>query len=104
MGLLWLLVLLLIIFALVGGFAVNNWLFVVLLIALILVLSRIRIHYQHSSRQLGEGLDGSGRAAREYYTAVTRRVAQTVIVPVDEINLPILRTIAYAKTISPNTV
>ena len=39
MGLLWLLVLLLIIFALVGGFAVNNWLFVVLLIALILVLA-----------------------------------------------------------------
>jgi len=39
MGLLWLLVVLLIIFALVGGFAVNNWLFVILLIALILVLA-----------------------------------------------------------------
>ena len=38
MGLLWLLVVLLIIFALIGGFAVNNWLFVILLIALILVL------------------------------------------------------------------
>jgi len=38
MGLLWLLVVLLIIFALVGGFAINNWLFVILLIALILVL------------------------------------------------------------------
>jgi hypothetical protein len=38
MGLLWFLVLLLIIFALVGGFAVNNWLFVILLIALILLL------------------------------------------------------------------
>ncbi|HKC90263.1 MAG TPA: hypothetical protein VKE23_02940 [Candidatus Limnocylindria bacterium] len=38
MGLLWVLVLLLIIFALVGGFAVNNWLFVILLIALILLL------------------------------------------------------------------
>jgi hypothetical protein len=38
MGLLWLLVVLLIIFALVGGLAVNNWLFVILLIALILVL------------------------------------------------------------------
>ena len=35
---LWLLVLLLIIFALVGGLAVNNWLFVILLIALILLL------------------------------------------------------------------
>jgi hypothetical protein len=38
MGVLWLLVLLLIIFALVGGLAVNNWLFVILLIALILLL------------------------------------------------------------------
>jgi hypothetical protein len=38
MGLLWVLVLLLIIFALVGGFAVSNWLFVILVIALILLL------------------------------------------------------------------
>jgi hypothetical protein len=38
MGLLWLLVVLLIIFALIGGFAINNWLFVILLIALILLL------------------------------------------------------------------
>jgi hypothetical protein len=38
MGLLWLLVLLLIIFALVGGFAVNHWLLAILLIALILLL------------------------------------------------------------------
>ena len=32
MGLLWLLVLLLIIFALVGGIAVNSWLFIILVI------------------------------------------------------------------------
>jgi hypothetical protein len=38
MGLLWLLVLLLIIFALIGGFAVNNWLFVILVIALVVAL------------------------------------------------------------------
>jgi hypothetical protein len=38
MGLLWVLVLLLIIFALVGGIAVNNWLFLILIIALILLL------------------------------------------------------------------
>lgn len=38
MGLLWLLILLLIVFALVGGFAVNNWLFVILIIALVLLL------------------------------------------------------------------
>lgn len=39
MGLLWLLVILLIIFALVGGAAVNSWLFLILLIALVLVLA-----------------------------------------------------------------
>jgi hypothetical protein len=38
MPLLWLLVLLLIIFALVGGVAVSNWLFVILVIAVILAL------------------------------------------------------------------
>jgi len=40
MARLWVLVLLLIIFALVGGFAVNNWLLLILVIALILVLVR----------------------------------------------------------------
>jgi hypothetical protein len=38
MALLWVLVLLLIIFALVGGVAVNGWLFVILVIALVLAL------------------------------------------------------------------
>jgi hypothetical protein len=38
MAVVWFLVLLLIIFAIVGGVAVNSWLFLILLIALILVL------------------------------------------------------------------
>jgi hypothetical protein len=38
MALLWLLVVLLIIFALVGGFAISNWLLLVLIIAVILAL------------------------------------------------------------------
>ena len=38
MGLLWVLVVLLILFALIGGATVNGWLFVLLLIALILLL------------------------------------------------------------------
>jgi hypothetical protein len=38
MPLLWLLVLLLIIFARVGGLAVSNWLFVILVIAVVLAL------------------------------------------------------------------
>jgi hypothetical protein len=38
MPLLWLLVVLLIIFAMVGGVAVSNWLFVILVVALVLAL------------------------------------------------------------------
>jgi hypothetical protein len=38
MALLWLIVLLLVIFALVGGVAVSGWLFVILIVALILLL------------------------------------------------------------------
>jgi hypothetical protein len=38
MALLWVLVLLLIIFAVVGGVAINNWLFVLLIIAIVLAL------------------------------------------------------------------
>ncbi|HET8741909.1 MAG TPA: hypothetical protein VFM41_04750 [Gaiella sp.] len=39
MAVLWLLVLLLIIFAIVGGIAVNGWLFVILVVALVLALA-----------------------------------------------------------------
>ena len=39
MSVLWLLVLLLIIFALAGGVAVNSWLFVILVVALVLALA-----------------------------------------------------------------
>ncbi len=38
MAVLWLLVLLLIIFALVGGFAISNWLLLILIIAIVLAL------------------------------------------------------------------
>jgi hypothetical protein len=38
MGILWVLVILLILFAVVGGVAVNSWLWVILIVALILLL------------------------------------------------------------------
>jgi hypothetical protein len=38
MGVLWVLVVLLILFAIVGGVAVNSWLWVILVVALILLL------------------------------------------------------------------
>jgi len=38
MSLLWFLIALLVLFAIVGGIAVNNWLFLIIVIALVLVL------------------------------------------------------------------
>jgi hypothetical protein len=38
MGVLWVLVVLLILFAIIGGVAVNSWLWVILVVALILLL------------------------------------------------------------------
>jgi hypothetical protein len=38
MAIIWFLVVLLIIFAIIGGVAINNWLFLILLIALVLIL------------------------------------------------------------------
>ena len=38
MGILWVLVVLLILFAIIGGVAVNSWLWVILVVALILLL------------------------------------------------------------------
>jgi hypothetical protein len=39
MAVLWLLVVLLIIFAIIGGVAINNWLWLILIVALILLLA-----------------------------------------------------------------
>jgi hypothetical protein len=38
MGLLWVLLLLILIFALVGGFAINSWLFLLLIVVLVIAL------------------------------------------------------------------
>jgi len=38
MGVLWILVVLLILFAIIGGVAVNSWLWVILVVALVLLL------------------------------------------------------------------
>ncbi len=52
--------------------------------------------------QLGIGLDDEG-AIHEYYSSSAKRVPQIVVVPVDEVNNAVLRTIAYARSISTNT-
>jgi hypothetical protein len=74
-----------------------------IMLVLVLVLWRIRTHYTKASRQLGRGLDSAAPVTQQFFGAAAKNVAQTVVIPVDEINLAVLRTVAYARSISPNT-
>jgi hypothetical protein len=68
---------------------------------LFFVLWTIRSHYATAQEQLdvpASGID-PGRA----FVAASSR-SQTVIVPVDEINRAVLRTLAYARSISSNVI
>jgi hypothetical protein len=56
-----------------------------------------------ANAQLGRGLDAAEGVTEHFYVASAGR-PQTVIVPVDEINRAVLRTMAYARTLSPNAV
>jgi hypothetical protein len=70
---------------------------------LFLVLWRIHSHYQDANEQLGRGLTGANEVAQHFYGVSAGR-PQTVIVPVDEINRAVLRTVAYARTLSQGAV
>lgn len=74
-----------------------------IMLVLVAVLWRIRAHYTKASRQLGQGLDGAAPVAQQYFRSVAKNMTPTVVIPVDEINLAVLRTVAYARSISPNT-
>jgi hypothetical protein len=68
---------------------------------LFFVLWQIRSHYATAHEQLevpATGVD-PGRA----FVAASPR-SQTVVVPVDEINRAVLRTLAYARSISSNVI
>jgi amino acid transporter len=82
-------------------FALGAWLSMAIMGGLIVVLWRIKVHYAKASTQLGAGLSDDG-AVREYYNTAAKRVPQTVLVPVEGIDNAVLRTIAYARSISPN--
>jgi hypothetical protein len=69
---------------------------------LVIVLWRIKVHYARASAQLGQGLTDDG-AIREYYNTAAKRTPQTVLVPVEGMDNAVLRTVAYARSISPNT-
>jgi amino acid transporter len=83
-------------------FTHGAWLSIAIMLLLVGVLWMIRKHYTAAAAQLGQGLTGAESAERFYSTASAR--SQSVIVPVDEINRAVLRTIAYARSISPSAV
>jgi amino acid transporter len=82
-------------------FADGAWLSLAAMALLMVLLWRIRAHYLDATAQLGRGLQGPVGVAEQFYVASAGR-PQTVIVPVDEINRAVLRTVAYARTLSTN--
>ena len=86
----------------VGGtkFLDGAWLSMAIMAALFVVLWQIRSHYVDAGKQLGHGLTGAQMVAEHFYVASSGR-PQNVIVPIDEINRAVLRTMAYARTLSP---
>jgi amino acid transporter len=77
------------------------WLSMAIMGVLVLILWLIKQHYEDANDQLGRGLSGADSVAEHFYIASSGR-PQTVIVPVDEINRAVLRTMAYARTLSSN--
>jgi amino acid transporter len=89
----------------VGGtkFTGGAWLSMSAMGLLFLVLWRIHSHYEDANEQLGRGLSGATEVAQLFYGASAGR-PQTVIVPVEDIDRAVLRTLAYARTISQGAV
>jgi len=85
-------------------FTHGAWISMSIMGLLVLILWRVHSHYKKASRLLGQGLDGAGPVTQQYLSAAAGNAAQTVIIPVDEINLAVLRTAAYARSISPNAI
>lgn len=74
-----------------------------IMLLLVGLLWRVHMHYQKAAKQLGRGLDGAEPVAQQFLAASVRRALLTAIIPVDEINRAVLRSVAFARTISPNT-
>jgi amino acid transporter len=87
----------------VGGtkFVDGAWLSMSAMGVLFLVLWLIRYHYVDANAQLERGLTGAGPVA-DFFYGVSAGRPQTVIVPVERIDRAVLRTIAYARTLSSN--
>jgi hypothetical protein len=77
------------------------WISMALMATLVLVMWFISRHYSDANEQLGRGLIGAEGVAEHFYVASAGR-PQTVLVPVEGIDRAVLRTITYARTLSPN--
>lgn len=79
------------------------WLSMGFMALLVFVLWRIKLHYEDANGQLGRGLNEASGVAEHFYVASAGR-PQTVIVPIENINRAVLRTVAVARTLSPNAI
>jgi hypothetical protein len=84
----------------VTKFEDGAWLSMIAMAVIYVMLWQITRHYEDSNEQLGVGLADPAAVAEAFYSVSAGR-AQTVIVPVDQINRAVLRTAAYARTLSP---
>jgi amino acid transporter len=85
-------------------FTHGAWLSMSIMLLLVLLLWRVRAHYSKAERQLNVAAETAGFGGASFVKDTARRVSQTVVVPVDEMNLATLRSAAYARSISANTV
>jgi amino acid transporter len=79
------------------------WLSMAIMAVLVFILWLIRAHYADADRQLGSGLLHPSDVAEHYYGSSAGR-KKIVIVPVERIDRAVLRTVAFARTLSPQTV
>lgn len=81
-------------------FVDGAWLSMLAMALLVAALWRIRRHYLAVNAELSPSPAPELPAERSFAAAASR--TQAVLVPVDEINRAVLRTVAYARTISEN--
>jgi hypothetical protein len=79
-------------------FVDGAWISMTMMGVLMLLMWRISIHYDTVTDQLR----GEGSITRQFLGA-SAALPPIVVIPVDEINTAVLRTVAYALSMSPNT-
>ncbi len=82
-------------------FTHGAWISMSIMVVLVLVLWRVHAHYVKAAQQLKHGLDEDSMETYERFTTPSRTGAQLVVIPVDEIDQSVLRSVAYARSITP---